>query len=109
MIAGSDGGIHWSYDSGRTWDFVNTIAIGQFYEIALDNEKPYHICGGLQDNGSSCGPSQSLTRDGITNEDSSVIHCGDRFYAAIAPLDPRSGCAPSKDRDTDRTRLRNPP
>src|SRR6266487_586668 len=50
MITGSDGGIHWSYDAGKTWDFLNTIAIGQFYEVALDNEKPYHICGGLQDN-----------------------------------------------------------
>jgi len=40
ILAGSDGGIHWSYDAGRTWDFVNTIAIGQFYEIGLDNESP---------------------------------------------------------------------
>jgi photosystem II stability/assembly factor-like uncharacterized protein len=87
MIAGSDGGIHWSYDSGRTWDFVNTLAIGQFYEISLDNDKPYHICGGLQDNGSWCGPSQSLTRDGITNEDWQVIHGGDGFYAAIDPVE----------------------
>src|SRR5256712_519411 len=43
MLTGSDGGIHWSYDAGKTWDFVNTIAIGQFYEVGLDNEKPYHI------------------------------------------------------------------
>src|SRR6266566_8247110 len=57
IITGSDGGIHWSYDNGKTWDFINSIAIGQFYEIGLDNEKPYHVCGGLQDNGSWCGPS----------------------------------------------------
>jgi photosystem II stability/assembly factor-like uncharacterized protein len=88
MIAGSDGGIHWSYDAGRTWDFVNTIAIGQFYEISVDNQKPYMICGGLQDNGSWCGPSQTLTRDGITNEDWTVIHGGDGFYAAIDPVEP---------------------
>jgi photosystem II stability/assembly factor-like uncharacterized protein len=88
MIAGSDGGIHWSYDNGRTWDFVNTIAIGQFYEISVDNQKPYMICGGLQDNGSWCGPSQTLTRDGITNEDWTVIHGGDGFYAAIDPVEP---------------------
>ena len=69
MITGSDGGIHWSYDAGKSWDFINTIAIGQFYEIGLDNEKPYHICGGLQDNGSWCGPVQTLARDGIANED----------------------------------------
>ena len=88
ILAGSDGGIHWSYDNGKTWDFVNTIAIGQFYEIGLDNEKPYHICGGLQDNGSWCGPSRTQTRDGITNEDWTLIHGGDGFYAAIDNVEP---------------------
>jgi photosystem II stability/assembly factor-like uncharacterized protein len=106
MITGSDGGIHWSYDSGRTWDFVNTLAIGQFYEISLDNEKPYHICGGLQDNGSWCGPSQSLTRDGITNEDWFVIHGGDGFYAAIDPVEPWIVYTESQDGHIDRRDLR---
>ena len=106
MIAGSDGGIHWSYDSGRTWDFINTIAIGQFYEIGLDNEKPYHICGGLQDNGSWCGPSQTLTRDGITNEDWTVIHGGDGFYAAIDPVEPWIVYTESQDGYVDRRDLR---
>jgi photosystem II stability/assembly factor-like uncharacterized protein len=106
MIAGSDGGIHWSYDNGRSWDFVNTLAIGQFYEISLDNEKPYHICGGLQDNGSWCGPSQSLTRDGITNEDWNVIHGGDGFYAAIDPVEPWIVYTESQDGYVDRRDLR---
>ena len=88
LMAGSDGGIHWSYDNGRTWDFVNTIALGQFYEIALDNQKPYKICGGLQDNSSWCGPSNSLTRDGIGNEDWELMPGGDGFYAQIDNVEP---------------------
>jgi photosystem II stability/assembly factor-like uncharacterized protein len=88
IIAGSDGGIHWSYDNGKTWDFINSIAIGQFYEIGLDNEKPYHVCGGLQDNGSWCGPSATRTRDGIANEDWTLIHGGDGFYAQIDNVEP---------------------
>jgi len=88
MMTGSDGGIHWSDDAGKNWNFLNVIAIGQFYEVALDNEKPYHICGGLQDNGSWCGPSQTLTREGIINEDWQVIHGGDGFYAAIDNVEP---------------------
>jgi photosystem II stability/assembly factor-like uncharacterized protein len=88
LITGSDGGIHWSYDNGRSWDFLNTIAIGQFYEIGLDNQKPYRICGGLQDNGSWCGPSQTLSRDGISNEDWTLIHGGDGFYAQIDSAEP---------------------
>ena len=39
MIAGSDGGVHYSYDRGRTWDFVNTMALGQFYEIGYDQKR----------------------------------------------------------------------
>jgi photosystem II stability/assembly factor-like uncharacterized protein len=88
VIAGSDGGIHWTYDNGKTWDFLNNIAIGQFYEVGLDNEKPYHICGGLQDNGSWCGPSATIFRDGITNEDWTLIHGGDGFYAQIDNVEP---------------------
>jgi len=106
VITGSDGGIHWSYDNGRTWDFVNTIAIGQFYEIGLDNEKPYHICGGLQDNGSWCGPIQALTRDGIANEDWQVIHGGDGFYAEIDPVEPWIVYTESQDGYIDRRDLR---
>jgi photosystem II stability/assembly factor-like uncharacterized protein len=88
MLTGSDGGIHWSYDAGKSWDFINTIAIGQFYEVALDNEKPYHICGGLQDNASWCGPNMTLTRDGIKNEDWMLMPGGDGFYAAIDNVEP---------------------
>ncbi len=88
IITGSDGGIHWSYDDGKSWDFINTIAIGQFYEVGLDNQKPYNICGGLQDNGSWCGPSNSLTREGITNEDWQVVHGGDGFYVQIDAVEP---------------------
>lgn len=88
VLTGCDGGIHWSYDNGRTWDFLNTIAIGQFYEVGLDNEKPYKICGGLQDNGSWCGPSASLTRDGIINSDWTLMPGGDGFYARIDYAEP---------------------
>ena len=106
IITGSDGGIHWSYDNGKTWDFINTIAIGQFYELGLDNQKPYNICGGLQDNGSWCGPSNSLSRDGITNEDWQVIHGGDGFYAAIDNTEPWIVYTESQDGYIDRRDLR---
>jgi photosystem II stability/assembly factor-like uncharacterized protein len=88
VIAGCDGGIHWSWDNGKTWDFINTVAIGQFYEVSLDKQKPYQICGGLQDNGSWCGPSATTARDGITNDDWTLMPGGDGFYAAIDPVEP---------------------
>jgi photosystem II stability/assembly factor-like uncharacterized protein len=106
LITGSDGGIHWSYDAGKTWDFVNTIAIGQFYEVSLDNEKPYHICGGLQDNASWCGPSMSLGREGIKNEDWTLMPGGDGFYAAIDNTEPWIVYTESQDGDLSRLDMR---
>jgi hypothetical protein len=60
----------------------------------------------LQDNGSWCGPSQSLTRDGITNEDWNVIHGGDGFYAVIDPVEPWIVYTESQDGYIDRRDLR---
>jgi len=88
MLAGSDGGIHISYDRGRTWDFVNTIPLGQFYEITLDNRKPYWVYGGLQDNGSWAGPSGTLNEEGITRDDWFRIGGGDGFFVQVDPNDP---------------------
>lgn len=59
MIAGNDGGCNITYDNGRNWFKANSPAVGQFYAINVDNEKPYNVYGGLQDNGSWYGPSTS--------------------------------------------------
>src|SRR5262249_23949077 len=88
MLAGSDGGIHQSYDRGRTWDHLNTIPLGQFYEISLDNQKPYFVYGGLQDNGSWAGPSATLFQEGIGNDDWFRTGGGDGFYSVVDPTDP---------------------
>ncbi len=57
LIVGNDGGLDVSYDQAATWEFIDTMAVGQFYHVGVDMQKPYRICGGLQDNGSFCGPS----------------------------------------------------
>ncbi|MFP5264425.1 MAG: WD40/YVTN/BNR-like repeat-containing protein [Blastocatellia bacterium] len=88
MVTGSDGGIHISYDRGRSWDYINTIPLGQFYEISLDNRKPYWVYGGLQDNGSWAGPSGTLYQEGITNDDWFRTGGGDGFYSVVDPTDP---------------------
>ncbi len=87
LIIGNDGGINITYDRGRTWDYANTVAIGQFYEVGVDNGMPYKICGGLQDNNAWCGPSMSFNPRGITNDDWYTIGGGDGFYAQPDPQD----------------------
>jgi len=56
LIDGNDGGLNISYDDGENWEKLNVNAVGQFYAINVDNQKPYHIYGGLQDNGVWVGP-----------------------------------------------------
>ena len=51
LINGNDGGVNITYDDGKTWVKNNSPAVGQFYAINVDNETPYNVYGGLQDNG----------------------------------------------------------
>ena len=51
LINGNDGGVNITYDDGKTWAKNNSPSVGQFYAINVDNEEPYNVYGGLQDNG----------------------------------------------------------
>ncbi len=106
LIQGNDGGINITYDRGRTWDFANTIPLGQFYEIGADNSMPYKICGGLQDNNTWCGPSMSFNPRGITNDDWYTIGGGDGFYAQPDPNDPDIVYGESQDGNLFRRNVR---
>ncbi|MBI2834268.1 MAG: hypothetical protein HYX76_07560 [Acidobacteria bacterium] len=88
LILGSDGGIHLSYDRGRTWDYMNAVPLGQFYAISLDMEQPYNVYGGLQDNGIWRGPARTLYRQGIANDDWFELGGGDGSFAVPDPEDP---------------------
>ncbi|MEI6816292.1 MAG: glycosyl hydrolase [Bacteroidota bacterium] len=68
MIIGNDGGINITYDDGKTYYKANTPAVGQFYSINVDNEKPYNVYGGLQDNGVWYGPSTNKENTGWHEE-----------------------------------------
>lgn len=97
MMVGVDGGIYFSHDMGRTWDHDSVIAIGQFYEVTANSERPYKVCGGLQDNGSWCGPSMNLTGGGITNSDWVSVGGGDGFYNRLDPVDANFDYGESQD------------
>jgi hypothetical protein len=87
LIIGNDGGLDVSYDQAETWDFINVMAVGQFYAISADMRKPYWVCGGLQDNGSWCGPSATRSTNGILNSDWFRVGGGDGFYTQQDPSD----------------------
>ena len=59
LINGNDGGVNITYDDGKNWIKNNSTEVGQFYAINVDNQKPYNVYGGLQDNGVWMGPHNS--------------------------------------------------
>ncbi len=89
FIVGNDGGVYITHDRGKTMDFITNLPISQYYAIDLDNRLPfYYVYGGLQDNNSWAGPSQTRNQQGITSSDWYVTVGGDGFYSAVDPTDP---------------------
>jgi photosystem II stability/assembly factor-like uncharacterized protein len=84
LVVGNDGGIGITWDKGGTYDFVNTFPLGQFYDVSYNMDVPYRICGGLQDNGTWCGPSRRAG-GGIDNHMWATINGGDGFVTAQHP------------------------
>jgi photosystem II stability/assembly factor-like uncharacterized protein len=107
LVTGNDGGLAISYDQGETWEYVNTIPVGQFYAISADMRKPYVVCGGLQDNGSWCGPSATRSSNGILNSDWYRIGGGDGFYTQNDASDWTILYFESQDGNTSRVDLRS--
>lgn len=91
MINGNDGGIAITRDRGVTWRFAENIPVGQFYHVNTDNAVPYNILGGMQDNGTWRGPSNSLRDGGLRNSYWDEISFGDGFDALADPDDNRYG------------------
>lgn len=91
LIEGNDGGMNISYDYGETWHFVENLPLAQFYHINVDDQLPYNVYGGMQDNGSWMGPAYSLTVDGIRNEEWSELFFGDGFD--VVPIPGRTDAA----------------
>ena len=89
LIDANDGSAAISVDGGRTWVWRFNVPIGQVYHVGYDLENPYHVCGGLQDNDSFCGPSDSLNPLGILDSDwRDVGDDGDGSWVWPDPQDP---------------------
>ena len=89
VIEGNDGGLNISWDAGVSWRFVENLPIAQFYHIRLDNQLPYNVYGGMQDNGSWRGPAYSWIGTGIGNNEWQELYFGDGFDVLPHPTNPR--------------------
>ena len=79
MIDGNDGGMNITKDGGKNWRFIGNLPVAQFYHISVDNEFPYNVYGGMQDNGSWRGPAYVWRAQGIRNSYWQEIAFGDGF------------------------------
>lgn len=93
VMIGHDGGLNTSHDRGGNWTFADNLPLAQFYHIRVDNEFPYNVMGGLQDNGSWRGPSRTWFKGGIRNMYWQRLSVGDGFDVVPDPLDPTKGYA----------------
>ncbi|MBX2929257.1 MAG: hypothetical protein KF852_15595 [Saprospiraceae bacterium] len=85
VILGSDGGVYESFDRGRSFKMFMNLPVSQFYHISVDDEIPFNVYGGLQDNGSWFAPSQKS--GGVTNADWKSTLGGDGFWSFRHPTD----------------------
>ena len=86
VINGDDGGIWYSDDGGNRWRKGENLPISQFYHVSVDDQDPYKVYGGLQDNSSWVG--DSAYPGGITNSRWENMYGGDGFWMFSDPADP---------------------
>jgi len=96
VIKADDGGLGISWDRARSWLFVPSLPISQWYHVRVDDAFPFNVYGGLQDNGSWMGPSATWRTEGILNEDWRRLGGGDGFLAIPDTVDGHSVYAESQ-------------
>tara|TARA_R110002012_G_scaffold319389_2_gene539788 strand:- start:172263 stop:175511 length:3249 start_codon:yes stop_codon:yes gene_type:complete len=102
MIDGNDGGMNITHDGGETWRFIGNLPVAQFYHINVDNEYPYNVYGGMQDNGSWRGPAYVWRAQGIRNSYWQEISFGDGFDVVPDKDDSRFGWTMSQEGSVSR-------
>ena len=89
LYLAGDAGLNESYDGGINFRRLNNFPIAQFYAIGVDMRDPYWVYGGLQDNHSFMGPSETRRWTGIVNDDWMQNGFGDGMYWQADPSDSR--------------------
>lgn len=89
LMLADDGGGSISFNGGKTWSTQANMPTAQMYRIAVDNQFPYRIYGGQQDNTSLVISSLALGRGGITKEHWNYSAGGESAFLAFDPDDPR--------------------
>jgi photosystem II stability/assembly factor-like uncharacterized protein/gas vesicle protein len=89
MIIADDGGAAITFNFGKSWSTQNNMPTAQLYRINVDNNFPYRIYAGQQDNTSLAIANRELGSWGITTNSWSASAGGESAFLAFNPDDPR--------------------
>jgi photosystem II stability/assembly factor-like uncharacterized protein len=89
MIISNDGGSAVTVNGGATWSPQNNMPTAQFYRINVDNQFPYRIYGGQQDNTSVSIAHRELGGGGISSSSWTYSAGGESAFLAFDPDNPR--------------------
>jgi hypothetical protein len=111
MIEANDGGANVSFDWARSWSSIMNQPTAEFYRVTVDNQFPYRLYGGQQDNSTLSVPSRTNT-GGIMVQHYSSVGGGESGHIAVDPRNPNITYAGSYGgtltyRDMDRMITRN--
>jgi hypothetical protein len=106
ILRGTDAGFMVTWDQGKTWEYVRTMATALAYWVTADMGHPYYVYTGLQDNDSWAGASATRGRIGLTGQDWFHLTGGDGFQTAVDPTDFHIIYSSSQDGSVSRTDLR---
>jgi photosystem II stability/assembly factor-like uncharacterized protein len=76
--AANDGGLCVSHDGGTRWHMMMNLPISQFYHVSVDDQDPYKVYGGLQDN--SSWSAESAYPGGVSTDRWQNLFGGDGFW-----------------------------
>lgn len=99
FIIGGDGGLGITHDHGKSWYFPETMPVAQIYQVNVDEDMPYNVYCGMQDNGNWYGPGYTWRRGGIRTLYWQYLVGGDGFYISPDPEDSRAGYGTSQNGD----------
>ncbi|WP_026849569.1 WD40/YVTN/BNR-like repeat-containing protein [Gemmatimonas phototrophica] len=89
FIISDDGGAVITFDGGKSFSSQTGQPTGQFYRISVDNQFPYRIYAGQQDNSSVAIASRELASGGITTDSWRPSAGGESAFLAFDPTNPR--------------------
>jgi len=87
LIIADDGGGQVSFDAGATWSTYHNQPTAQFYRADVDNQFPYRVYAGQQDNSTVSIASRTMG-GGITERDFHSVGGGESAHVAPHPENP---------------------